>query len=252
MKRPAIPAAAIVLLLVACGPAATNPAATQGSAAGMDLPEVAPAAGVASPQPVSPGLSAGNVPPAPAAGTAANQGSAPIPAVGTPAAAGAQTGTPAPPPKPQSPWKPLAEDLLHDPFNPALPLLQEPEEALSVLPPAKQGNHVDWVAALRSGAIQPRTNIYPETKIRVIDLDILFEDTAGQPMVLFPHRPHTEWLDCENCHDKIFIEKKGANDFGMLDILEGRYCGQCHGAVAFPLTQCQRCHSVPHDSAKAP
>lgn len=99
------------------------------------------------------------------------------------------------------------------------------------------------MAALQSGAIAPRTNIRPETKIRVLDLDIVFPDTAGQPMVVFPHRQHTAWLDCSNCHPGIFVAKKGGNDFGMLDVLQGEYCGRCHGAVAFPLTECKRCHS---------
>ena len=78
------------------------------------------------------------------------------------------------------------------------------------------------------------------------------ERTAGMPMVLFPHRAHTEWLDCENCHDKIFKAKQGANPVNMFAILQGEYCGQCHGAVSFPLTQCYRCHSVPRASAPAP
>lgn len=146
-----------------------------------------------------------------------------------------------------SPWKRLESDGIHDPSNPALPLLQQPEEALSTLPPALEGNNVDWVKALRDGYIDPRTNIYPETKVNILDTDVLMEDTANMPIVLFPHRAHTEWLDCSNCHDGIFKAKKGANNVDMFSILQGEYCGQCHGAVAFPLTQCQRCHSVPRD-----
>lgn len=159
--------------------------------------------------------------------------------------ASAKKPVPMPPPRPNSPWKALEEDGLHDPDNPALSVLQQPEEALSELPRAPQGNNVDWVQALRSGIIKPRTNIYPETKIKVIDLDIIMKDTAGMPMVRFPHRPHTEWLDCKNCHERIFVSKSGANQVTMRAILEGEYCGQCHGAVSFPLTQCKRCHSVP-------
>ena len=75
-------------------------------------------------------------------------------------------------------------------------------------------------------------------------MDIIMEKTGEMPLVLFPHRPHTEWLDCNNCHDKIFIKKVDANPINMLAILSGNYCGQCHGAVAFPLTECNRCHSV--------
>ena len=145
-------------------------------------------------------------------------------------------------------WLPLEADGLHDPANASLKLLQQPSEALSVLPPANEGNQVDWAAALRSGAINPRTNIYPETKVNVLDLDVVMENTAGMPMVRFPHRPHTEWLDCNNCHDRIFLPKAGANPINMLSVLQGKYCGQCHGAVSFPLTQCYRCHSL--DRAK--
>jgi hypothetical protein len=39
--------------------------------------------------------------------------------------------------------------------------------------------------------------------------------------------------------------KAGATKFtGMFPILSGEKCGRCHGAVAFPLTECRRCHVV--------
>ena len=142
-------------------------------------------------------------------------------------------------------WKPLAEDGLHDTQSPAMALLQEPGEALSVLPADTTGNNVRWIEALRNGSITPRTNIFPETKIEVLDLDILMKRTATLPFVLFPHRAHTEWLDCKNCHPKLFAEKAGATKIGMLAILQGKKCGRCHGAVSFPLTECNRCHSIP-------
>ncbi|MEE8455164.1 MAG: c(7)-type cytochrome triheme domain-containing protein [Limibaculum sp.] len=147
-------------------------------------------------------------------------------------------------------WRKLAADGLHDPRNDMLQYLQQPAEALSTLPKGgSNGNQVDWAAALRLGAIAPRTNVRPGATIQVLDLDIVFHDTAGQPNVVFPHRQHTEWLDCANCHPAIFIAKRGANDFGMLDVLEGEYCGRCHGAVAFPLTECARCHSRDQQTA---
>ena len=168
-------------------------------------------------------------------------------APGTPsgAVAGAGAGQETAPSRPRRLWQRLEEDGIHDPANPALPLLQQPEEALAPLPRDVEGNYVNWVKALREGAIHPRTNIYPDTRIQVLDLDILFEETAGMPMVRFPHRPHTEWLDCTNCHDRIFRKKKGANPVNMLAILNGQFCGQCHGAVSFPLTECFRCHNTP-------
>ncbi len=141
-------------------------------------------------------------------------------------------------------WKPLTGDGLHDPNSPAVSVLQQPAEALSVLPPDNAGNQVRWVEALRSGAIQPRTNIYPETKVELLDSEVILKRTGDAKWVRFPHRPHTEWLDCKNCHDKIFQKKAGATRIGMFAILQGEFCGRCHGAVAFPLTECNRCHTV--------
>lgn len=140
---------------------------------------------------------------------------------------------------------PLAEDGFHDPTNPGIKLLQEPEDALAKMPLDVVGNKVLWVKALEQGIIKPRTNILPDTKIRVLDLDVLLPETGEMPMVLFPHKQHTEWLDCSNCHEHLFKSKAGATKgLNMFSILQGEYCGLCHGAVSFPLTECQRCHSV--------
>lgn len=142
-------------------------------------------------------------------------------------------------------WTPLAEDRIHDPASTAIGVLQEPGEALSLLPPDAVGNKVRWVSALREGYIAPRSNVFEDTEVRVLDSEVLMMDTGEMPVVLFPHAPHTEWLDCSNCHEAIFKSKAGATPVNMFKILQGRYCGRCHGAVAFPLTECNRCHSVP-------
>lgn len=146
---------------------------------------------------------------------------------------------------PASDWPPLAEDGIHDAGNPALDLLQEPAEALSQLPPDTAGNQVRWVKALRDGYIEPRTNIFPETKVNLLDRDVIMKRTGSANFVRFPHLVHTEWLDCNNCHDHLFAREVGKTPMTMLAILSGEYCGRCHGAVAFPLTECNRCHSVP-------
>jgi c(7)-type cytochrome triheme protein len=143
-------------------------------------------------------------------------------------------------------WRPLKDDGLHDPKSPAIGVLQEPAAALRVLPGDTAGNKVDWVNALRSGYIKPRAKIRADAKVRVLDTDILMTNTGDAPIVRFPHKTHTEWLDCSNCHEKIFKSKAGATRIGMLAILQGEYCGRCHGAVSFPLTECNRCHSVSH------
>lgn len=145
-------------------------------------------------------------------------------------------------------WVPLEKDGLHDPTNPGLSQLQQPAEALSTLPRDSAGNKVRWVQALESGAINPRTNLFPETKVRVLDQDIIISKFGSMPAVKFPHRQHTLWLDCANCHNGLFKDKIGANKFSMMAILNGEQCGVCHGAVAFPLTECNRCHSVPNAS----
>lgn len=145
-------------------------------------------------------------------------------------------------------WKPLEKDDLHDPKGTSIQDLQNPKEAMSVLPADGAGNLVNWVEALRQGIIQPRTNILPDTRINVLDLDLIYGNTGDQAFVRFPHKAHTEWLDCANCHEEIFKTKFNASGIKMGQILEGKFCGQCHGAVAFPLTECKRCHSVSPDT----
>jgi len=149
-------------------------------------------------------------------------------------------------------WNKLNEDGIHDPGNPALKLLQNPKDALSVLPPDTAGNRVDWIRALQNGDIKPRSTIRGEVKEEILDLDVLMTGTgAGSvPFILFSHKPHTEWLACSNCHEHLFKSEAGATEFTMLEILNGEYCGTCHGAVSFPLTECNRCHSVSHDQAR--
>jgi c(7)-type cytochrome triheme protein len=148
-------------------------------------------------------------------------------------------------------WLPLATDGVHDPKSPAIGVLQEPAEALSALPPDTAGNQVNWVRALDEGHINPRTNVQPGTRVNLRMSEILLKNTGEMPMVRFPHRAHTAWLDCSNCHDQLFAQKAGATKINMFLILQGEKCGVCHGAVSFPLTECARCHSVPRGSPEA-
>ena len=148
-------------------------------------------------------------------------------------------------------WQPLAQDGVHDPKNAALKLLQEPRDALERLPPNNAGNRVDWIRALDDGHINPRTNIKPETNVRMLDTDVLLNLRGSTPIVRFPHRGHTLWLDCSNCHDILFKAQAGANKLSMERMLQGEQCGVCHGAVAFPLTECNRCHSVARTTPSA-
>jgi len=75
--------------------------------------------------------------------------------------------------------------------------------------------------------------------------DIPIPAVGAMPDVIFPHFPHTFWLDCANCHPGIFIMKKGSNPISMVKIINGEFCGRCHGRVAFTLSNCTRCHVKP-------
>ncbi len=145
-------------------------------------------------------------------------------------------------------WLSIAADGLHDPRSPAIGVLQEPREALAAFPYEPVGGQVSWVKALDQGLIQPRTNIHPETRVNVRLTEVLLKNTGEMPMVRFPHRQHTAWLDCSNCHDQLFKQTAGGTRINMMLILQGEQCGLCHGAVAFPLTECQRCHTVARGS----
>lgn len=139
---------------------------------------------------------------------------------------------------------PPMEDGLHDPENIGTASLQPPLTAFESLPKSRTGNRVDWVKALRNGSINPRADKDdPSKKMTVLNLNIIRQVKGTMPDVIYPHDRHTEWLDCKNCHPKIFKPKKGSNKLSMAAILMGEYCGVCHGKVAFPLSQCRRCHS---------
>ena len=144
-----------------------------------------------------------------------------------------------------------ADDPIHDPANPALGQLQPAAGALAVLPQAKRGG-VDWVRALRDGAIAPRADLEGRAKPTLLALDVILKNTKDMPHVRFPHLAHTQWLACVNCHDQLFVPKAGANQINMDKIFRGQYCGACHGRVAFVThLNCERCHSIPHSGAKA-
>jgi c(7)-type cytochrome triheme protein len=141
-------------------------------------------------------------------------------------------------------WLPLAKDGIHDPDRPAIGILQEPREALAVLPPDTIGNQVRWMEALDQGHIKPRIYVREKMELVTRDTEVMLKNTGEMAIVKFPHRQHTAWLDCTSCHDELFKRQAGATKINMAMILRGEKCGLCHGAVAFPLTECARCHSV--------
>ena len=180
-----------------------------------------------------------------------------VPSVPTPATAPAPTAPPSPvatagdanafnrllrPPAQRN--LPPAEDGIHDPGNDGTLALQPPLAAFAALPKSNAGNRIDWVKALTEAKIQPRFDrADPNAVPAVMDLNIVREVKGSMPDVVYPHKQHTEWLDCANCHPAIFVPQKGANQISMAAILLGQKCGVCHGKVAFPVSECRLCHS---------
>ena len=139
---------------------------------------------------------------------------------------------------------PPESDGIHDPTADGTMMLQPPREAFADLPKSRSGNYVDWNRAIDEKLITPRSDVRnPDATAIVLDLNIVREVKGSMPDVVYPHKQHTQWLDCANCHPAIFIPMKGANQISMASILMGEKCGVCHGKVAFPVSECRRCHS---------
>lgn len=137
---------------------------------------------------------------------------------------------------------------LLDPNNPDIDRLQKIEEATRHLPYDPIG-FPDWMRALREGLIQPRSDLQGRGGMEILDLDIIMKNTREMPNVRFPHRSHTMWLACSNCHPYPFKAQAGSTSIRMADIFRGEYCGMCHDRVAFiTFFSCSRCHSVPQGS----
>jgi c(7)-type cytochrome triheme protein len=118
------------------------------------------------------------------------------------------------------------------------------------LPRQRFGNGIDWEKAEETGLIKPidfLEGISLKGSTLAVQKDFaLTAKVEGMPDIIFSHKKHTVWNGCEVCHPELFIGiKKGTTKYSMAEIFEGKFCGACHTSVAFPLTDCQRCHSKP-------
>jgi c(7)-type cytochrome triheme protein len=172
--------------------------------------------------------------------------------VDTPAAPASAAEPKPPPPAAEPPSRPdppapryAAKQAVYDPQGPGFPLLQAPAAVLRDLPTDSHGD-TDWVQALALGLIAPRADIGGRASMQVFDQDIIMKSTREMPWVRFPHRQHTEWLACSNCHPRPFSERAGSTDITMDSIMRGQHCGMCHDRVAFSILLCERCHSELH------
>jgi c(7)-type cytochrome triheme protein len=114
--------------------------------------------------------------------------------------------------------------------------------------PLDRADYIDWVAAERNGlleradAVEGVSTKPPRMRIDR-DLTIIAAGTWLEN-VTFSHRKHSVWNGCELCHPEIFpVTKRNSVRYDMAAIRAGRFCGVCHVNVAFPLDECQRCHS---------
>jgi len=84
----------------------------------------------------------------------------------------------------------------------------------------------------------------PLGKTKPKGIDFVLKPKVGlMADAYFPHNIHTYWLDCKNCHPSIFpINDMQLSRISMTEIFKGKFCGRCHGKVAFPVTDCSRCH----------
>ncbi|MEK6531983.1 MAG: c(7)-type cytochrome triheme domain-containing protein [Deltaproteobacteria bacterium] len=121
----------------------------------------------------------------------------------------------------------------------------------ATLPKDKYGL-IDWAKLVREKLIKPKFSFDPtEEEMPPLKLDILIPAKGDfVDDVIYPHEMHTFWLKCEVCHPNIFIPAKGQNDMSMVGIVQGQWCGRCHGKIAFPLSDCKRCHVSPKKAEK--
>lgn len=129
-------------------------------------------------------------------------------------------------------------------------------QALSAagLPKDKYGL-VDWAKLVRENIIKPKPSLDPNAdEMPPLKMDVVIPakgDFVND--VLYPHEMHTYWLKCEVCHPKIFVPAKGQNNMTMVGIVQGKWCGRCHGKVAFtfwPRANCTRCHIIPKGASR--
>lgn len=118
-------------------------------------------------------------------------------------------------------------------------------------PKKRFGNGVDWIEAESAGLIKLVDNlegvsVKKSNFANPSDMTIA-PKVKGMPDIIFSHDKHAVWNGCELCHPELFpsVQKGKGSAFSMNEIFEGKYCGACHGIVAFPMIECQRCHSKP-------
>ena len=121
-------------------------------------------------------------------------------------------------------------------------------ELAAKLPRGRFGDGIDWTKAEADGLIKPKDFIegisFPRPKMKHDQGEISIDaKLSGLQDIIFSHKKHAVWNGCELCHPDIFAVKAGTTKFAMTDNFQGRFCGACHGKVAFPNRDCGLCHA---------
>ncbi len=150
---------------------------------------------------------------------------------------------------------PVAAPVRADADRPPIEFTLNPDSVKQLLPRDHAGN-IDWMAALDRGIIRPRPNLPGDPAPTdaapfKFGFDFFFPGPDTTFDAFFPHSKHTEWLNCAQCHARLFPYRN--LKIQMADIFQGKFCAECHGRVSYPvLTGCERCHvrmQMPPDRA---
>jgi len=125
---------------------------------------------------------------------------------------------------------------------PPIEAISDLDSVLALLPKDNAG-YADWVEAQRSGVIRPRASAEASVTSGAPEFGFDFFLQGEQPMMdaFFPHSGHTAVLACESCHPAVYPYPGAETTMQMIS--EGQSCGACHGKVAFPVDDCERCHT---------
>lgn len=113
-------------------------------------------------------------------------------------------------------------------------------------PKERFGDGIDWGKAVDMGVIKLQDEVPASGNKKEVQEgqdDFFFESKMdGIPDIIFSHKRHLVWGNCDMCHAEIFGYERGNTKYPMDEIFNGKFCGVCHGKVAFPNDDCQRCH----------
>lgn len=119
------------------------------------------------------------------------------------------------------------------------------------MPPSGYGNKINWMKAEETGKIKLVDFLegvsLNESKSKMVNQrnEPRSPKLPGLPDIIFSHSKHVVWAGCGMCHPDTFALETGKTEMTMEEITKGKFCGICHGTVAFALNDCTRCHSKP-------